>query len=89
MPYRSRFPLLNRRGVISPESFRPANRANPSETAGAFLNGTVTADDHFTYDVFDRRIGKLTNDGTQTYTYDLAGNRTMKTSALGVRPQMS
>jgi RHS repeat-associated protein len=34
----------------------------------------VTADDHFTYDVFDRRIGKLTNDGTQRWTVYSGGN---------------
>jgi RHS repeat-associated protein len=34
-------------------------------------NSQVVADDHFTYDVFDRRIGKLTQGGTQQWiVYD-------------------
>ncbi len=37
-------------------------------------NGQVVADDLFTYDVFDRRIGKLTQGGTQQWTVYDGGN---------------
>ncbi len=37
-------------------------------------NGRVVADDQFTYDMFDRRIGKLTQGGTQQWTVYDGGN---------------